>query len=125
MDPRETRPRRSSAASREPCWSRVPTATSPASRPRRRGCSRASPPRLPEALDGPLGDEDRHAVADRLRVLQPQALLVARLAEEPLAVAEDDREDHEPQFVDEVVLDECLNELDAAGHQDHPVHLLL
>src|SRR5919204_2085199 len=59
---------------------------------------------------GRLVDEDGDAVADDLRVDEAQALLVARVAEEPLPIPEHDREDHQPELVDEVVLEERLHE---------------
>ena len=77
------------------------------------------------ALARRLIDQDRDAVADDLRVDEAQRLLVARLAEEALARAEHDREDHQPKLVDEVVLDQRLHELHAAVHDDVAVHLLL
>jgi hypothetical protein len=55
-----------------------------------------------------LIDEDRHTVADDLRVGEVKCLLVARLAEEPLAASQHDRVDHQPELVDEVVLDQRL-----------------
>src|SRR5260370_40556377 len=61
-----------------------------------------------------LIDEDGDAVADRLRVDEPQRLFVARVAEEALARPEDDGEDHQPQLVNEVVFDQRLHELGAA-----------
>ena len=59
-----------------------------------------------------------------LRVDEPQRLLVARLAEEALAASEHDREDHQPQLVDEVVLEQRLHELGAAVDDDVAVVLL-
>ena len=70
-------------------------------------------------------DEDGHAVADDLRVDEPQRLLVARLAEEALAASEHDGEDHQPELVDEVVLDQRLHEPGAAVDDDVAVLLLL
>src|SRR2546423_445856 len=71
-----------------------------------------------------LVDEDGDAVPDRLRVREPQALLVARVTEEAFAAPEDDREHHEAQLVDEVVLDQRLHELCAAVDHDVPILLL-
>ncbi len=71
-----------------------------------------------------LIDEDRHTVADHFRVDQPQRLLVARAVEEAFAGAEDDREDHQAQLVDEVVLDEGLHEPRAAVDDDVAVSFL-
>src|SRR6266581_3127640 len=48
-----------------------------------------------------------------------------RLREEALAAPEDDREHHQAQLVDEVVLDQRLHELGAAVDHDVPVLLLL
>src|SRR6266508_3973781 len=50
---------------------------------------------------------------------------LAVVAEQPLAGAEHDREDHEPKLVDEVVLDQRLHEPGAAVHDDVAVLLLL
>ena len=47
------------------------------------------------------------------------------VAEEALAAAEQDREDHQPQLVDEVVLDQPLDQLGAAGDEDDAVDLAL
>src|SRR4029079_5395394 len=63
-------------------------------------------------------DEDRDAVADCLRAHQAKRLLVARGAEQALAGAEHDGEDHQPPLVDEVGLEQPLNELGAPVHDD-------
>jgi hypothetical protein len=47
--------------------------------------------------------------------------LVARLAEEALAGAEHDREDLQPQLVDEVVLHQRVHEPEAGRDDDFPV----
>ena len=67
---------------------------------------------------GPLVDQDRDAVADRLGVAQPQRLLVEVSPNIRLPRAEDDREDHQPHLVDEVVLEQRLRELGAAVDDD-------
>ena len=54
-----------------------------------------------------------------------QGLLVARLAEQALAAAEDDGEDHQAQLVDEVALEQPLDQLGAAVDEDLPVHRCL
>src|SRR5436190_230467 len=84
--------------------------------------TRALPARLigasSRSVAGGLVDEDGDPVADRLRVRQPQRLLVARRAEEALPVPQDDGEDHEAQLVDEVPVKEGLRELRAAVDDD-------
>src|SRR4029077_1393228 len=74
---------------------------------------------------GRFEDEDLHAVANHLGVGEPQSLLVARLAEEPLPAPEHDRVDHQPELVDQIVLDQRLHELSAARDENVPVDLLL
>jgi hypothetical protein len=71
-----------------------------------------------------LVDEDGDAITDRFRVRKPQALLLAPVAEEALAGPQDDRENHQAQLVDEVVLDQRLHELGAAVDHDVPTRLL-
>jgi TrwC relaxase len=71
-------------------------------------------------LVGEVGEVVNRAGAD-----QAQGFLVAGLAEEPLACPEDDRVDHQPQLVDEVVLDQRVQELEAGGDDDVPGYLLL
>ena len=66
-----------------------------------------------ERLARGLEDEDLDSLADGPRVGQAQSLL-SRLAEEPLAAAEDDRKDHQAQLVDEVLIEQPLHELGAA-----------
>src|SRR5215211_9113235 len=88
--------------------------------------SRAMRPLLPtEALSDRLVDHDRDAVADDLVIAEPQRLLVARLAEEALAGAQHDGEHHQPNFVDEVELEQRLRQLRAAVDDDVAVDLLL
>ena len=65
------------------------------------------------------------AFADDVGLDEAKRLLVARLAEEPLARSEDDREDHHAQLVDEVVLDQRLHELGAAVDDDVGVDIVL
>ena len=70
--------------------------------------------------DAPVGEEG-DAVTEGLRVDQAQRLPVAGLAEEARAGPEHDREDLQPQLVDEVVLDQRASELEAGGDVDFPV----
>ena len=56
---------------------------------------------------------------------EAHGLLVAGLAEEALAGPEHDREDDQPQLVDQVVLDQRAPELVAGGDDDVSVQLLL
>jgi hypothetical protein len=59
------------------------------------------------ALDRSVRREDR-ACARHLAVDEPQRPERAILAKEALAAAEDERVDHQPELVDEVVLDQRL-----------------
>ncbi len=59
---------------------------------------------LSGASDRLVRDEGE-AVANGRRVDEPQGLPVGGLTEEALAGAKHDREDHEPELIDEVVLD--------------------
>src|SRR3989442_10925397 len=68
---------------------------------------------LPISLVGEVGD----AALDGLGVEEAHGSLVAGLAEEALAGAEHDREDLQPQLVDEVVLHQRAQELEAAGNE--------
>src|SRR4051812_13347301 len=79
------------------------------------GSARAAGP-LARAVANRSVDQQRDPVADGPRVDELQALLVARLAEQALALPEHDREHHEAQLVDEVLLDQALHELGAAVH---------
>ena len=72
---------------------------------------------VPDGLVGEEGD----AVIERLGVDEAHGFLVAGRAKEPLAVPEHDRVDLQPQLVDEVVLYERAQELEAAGDDDVPV----
>src|SRR5262245_10829059 len=74
--------------------------------------------------DDLVGEEDDVAF-DPLGVDEAHRFLVAGLAEEALAGAERDREDPQPQLVDEVVLHQRVYELEAGGYDDFPVQLLL
>src|SRR6266581_8731017 len=74
-----------------------------------------------DALIGEVGD----IAIEGLAVDQAHGLLVAGLAEEPLAAAEHDREDLQPQLVDKVVLHQRAQELEAAGDDDVPLQFLL
>ena len=64
--------------------------------------------------EGEVGD----AVIDDSAGDQAQGLRVAGLGEEALAGAEDDGEDLEPQFVDEVVLEQRVYEAKAGRDED-------
>src|SRR5262249_27686046 len=72
-----------------------------------------------------LIDEEGDAVIEGLGADKAHGLLVAGLAEETLAVPEHDRVDLQPQLVDEVVLHQRAQELEAAGDDDIPAELLL
>src|SRR5260370_15299309 len=61
------------------------------------------------------------AVTECLGVAETQGLLVAGLAEEARAGPEHDREDLQPQLVDEVVLYQGARQLEAGGDLDFPV----
>src|SRR6476661_2144837 len=70
-------------------------------------------------------DLDRHAlVADRLRLRQRERHLGA-VAEEPLALAEHDGEDHQPQLVDQAGVEQRADQLDASVYEDVAVDLAL
>src|SRR4051794_15142364 len=79
-------------------------------------CSNVSPPST-------LGDyrpvrQDHNTVRpDRLRRDEAQPLVRSGLAEQPPAPAEDGREDHQAQLVDEVALEQRLHELAAAVNE--------
>src|SRR4029450_12695005 len=99
-------------------------------RARNRGGRGGRPPRrrlaaLTRRFLSRLIDEDGHAVADGLRVDEPQRLLVARLSEDPLARPQHDGEHHQPELVYEVVLEQRLHELPASVDVDVTVELLL
>src|ERR1700716_4441499 len=85
----------------------------------RRRAARAS--RNAGAVRRPLGLPDElvgevcEAVTDGPGVEEAHGLLVAGLPEEALASPEDDRVDHQPQLVDQVVLHQRAHELTAGG----------
>jgi 2-polyprenyl-6-methoxyphenol hydroxylase-like FAD-dependent oxidoreductase len=56
------------------------------------------------SVSGGLVGQDGDALADRPGIDEPQIDRLARIAEAALAGPDDDREDHQPPFVDEVVL---------------------
>src|SRR3989442_5295247 len=92
-------------------------------------CGRHS--RLTEILLPPLGVSDGlvgevgDVAIDGLGVDKAHGFLVAGLAEEALAGPEHDREDLQPQLVDEVVLHERAHELVAGGDDYFPLNLML
>ena len=73
-------------------------------------------------LDVPdhLVGEEGEAVTDGLGVDEAHWFLVAGLAEEALAGPEHDREDEQPQLVNQVVLDQRAPELIAGVDNDVP-----
>src|SRR5207253_10403628 len=100
-----------------------PTATSPAAasptsslRTTRRTPSASS--RTPARPVLAPVSQNRHAVGERRSLGELQPLRLARVAEQALARSQQDREDHEPQLVHQVLLDQRLNEVGAAGDQD-------
>src|SRR5438876_1094468 len=76
---------------------------------------------VPDRLVGEVGD----AALEGLGVEEAHGFLVAGLAGQALAGPEGDREDLQPQLVDQVVLDQRAYELKAAGDDDVPVYVLL
>jgi hypothetical protein len=74
--------------------------------------------------DGLVG-EVREVASDGPGAEEPHTFLVAGLAEKALASPEHDRVNHESQLVDEVVLHQCVPELEAGGDDDFPVYLPL
>src|SRR5215218_2665033 len=74
--------------------------------------------------DERVGEEDE-ALTDGLGVDEAHGLLVARLVEEALAGPEHDREEDQPQLVDQVMLDQRAPELIAGRDDDFSVELLL
>src|SRR6187200_2375629 len=70
-----------------------------------------------------LVGEHGDTVADELRVEQAQRLLRGSVAEQALALAEQDWEDHQAQLVDEIALEQALDQLGATGDEDDPVDL--
>src|SRR6478672_10898855 len=65
-----------------------------------------------------LVGEEGEAVTNRPGIDQAHRLPLAGLAEQALALPEDDGEDDQPQLVDEVVLDQRAAELIAGGDDD-------
>src|SRR5262245_11244688 len=61
--------------------------------------------------------------ADRPRLREVELETVDPVREETLAAAEDRREDHQPQLVDEVVLEERVDERATAGNEDRALSL--
>src|SRR6266513_3315911 len=74
--------------------------------------------------DGLVGEEG-DAVIECPGIDEAHGFLIAGLAEEALTGPEDDRVDLQPQFVDEVMLYQRAQELEAAGDDDVPVQLVL
>src|SRR5271165_6739821 len=72
-----------------------------------------------------LVGEDRDPLADEPAVGQAHAPRRRRAGEQPPAAAEDYGEDHQPQLVEEVVLDQRPHQLAASRDQDRPLPLLL
>jgi hypothetical protein len=71
---------------------------------------------VPDRLVGEVGD----AALEGLGVEEAHGFLVAGLAEQALPDPEGDREDLQPQLVDQAVLDQRASELEAAGDDDVP-----
>lgn len=65
-----------------------------------------------------------HAGAESLGVNQLKVQPVA-IGKEALALVPDNRKYHQPIFIDEIVLPQCLDELTAAGNQNVEASLLL
>jgi hypothetical protein len=75
----------------------------------------------PLGLRGEFVNQVGEAVTDSAGVEQAHRLLVAGLAEESLAGPEHDRVDHQPQLVDQVVLQQRAHERAAGVDDDFPV----
>ena len=73
-----------------------------------------------DVSDGLVGEEG-DAVVECPDVDEAHGFLVAGLAEEALTGPEDDRVDLQPQLVDEAMLYQRAQELEAAGDDDVPV----
>src|SRR5690242_11753889 len=82
---------------------------------------RLTPLGIPDRLVGEVGD----ATLEGLGVEEAHGSPVAGLAEQALAEPEGDREDLQPQLVDQVMLDQRAYELKATGDDDVPVYVLL
>ncbi len=80
---------------------------------------------LSRCVPNELVGEQGEAVTNGAGVEEAHRLLVAGLPEEALAGSEHDRVDHQPQLVDQFVLDQRAHELTAGGDDDSPVKLLL
>ena len=78
---------------------------------------RARSGQRPPPGSGALVDQDEDAVSGRARLGELQGFLRAR-PEEPLAASEDDGEHHQPQLVDQVMLEQSLGQLRAAVDDD-------
>src|SRR5436190_664534 len=76
---------------------------------------------VPDRLVGEVGD----AALEGLGAGEAHGFVVAGLAGQALAGPGGDREDLQPQLVDQVVLDQRAYELKAAGDDDVPVYVLL
>src|SRR6266480_4954678 len=75
---------------------------------------------------GPLVDLDLNAVrADGPHLGQVELEAVDPVREETFAATEDRREDHQPELVDEVVLEQRADERAASVDEDRAVGLLL
>ena len=88
-------------------------------RPQNR-CPGSRPLGVPGGLVGEVGD----AALDGLGPEEAEGFLAAGLAEEALAGPERDREQFQPQLVDQVVLHQGVYELEAGGDDDFPAELL-
>src|SRR4051794_6872390 len=77
----------------------------------------------PLCLPGERVGEEDGAVTEGLGVDEAHRLLVAGLVEEALPGPEHDREDDQPQLVDQVMLDERMPEPIARGDDDLSVQL--
>src|SRR5919112_1054005 len=77
------------------------------------------------AIGGPLVDQHEHAVADDLRLFQPQVASLGLLLKYLLARPEDHREDHQVDLVDEVALDQLLHQSVPPRHLQLAVELHL
>src|SRR4051812_30341454 len=85
----------------------------------------SSSARRRRGLPDELVAEEREALADGFGVEEAHGFLVAGLAEQAPPRPEHDREDDQPQLVDEVVLDERATEPMAARDDDFAVELPL
>src|SRR6266536_1837698 len=118
-----------------------PKAWSPAHRGRTRAPRRSPPPSarpaallrlacgLPSSvswrLGGRLADEHRDAGAGCLGALERQRALVVAVSEEALSGSEDERVDHEPVLIDQLVRHQRVHERAAAVDEDVVAGLLL